>query len=88
MPVIYIPDSQFEINVPFDGEVSFEFRMDIQRFEVAHPEYFDPAAPSGGFRTGNVIGPYKANKKKNVKVKFKYDNSGLAADTHTILIGN
>jgi hypothetical protein len=88
MPVISIPDSQFDWKIAFGDEVSFKFTMDIQHFEVDNPKYFNPAVPSGGFRSGNVIGPYVANKKKNVNVKFKYDNSDLVATTHTILIGD
>jgi hypothetical protein len=83
---ISIPDSQLNWPIKSTDQVRFTFNADVEQFEVVgHPDYFSPRVPSGGFRTGNIIGPYQPNKTKK-NVTFKYDNSLVA--THTILIGD
>jgi hypothetical protein len=83
---ISIPDSRNDWPIKSTDQVRFTFKVDVEHFEVErHPDYFSPRVPSGGFKTGNIIGPYHPNKSKK-NVTFKYDNS--LATTHTILIGD
>jgi hypothetical protein len=91
MILIPIPDSHpnDKWDVYSEG-VIFTFLMNVDHFQVDHPEYFDPKIPSGGFRLGNAIGPYRpVASAKGKTVVFKYDpDKGGIAGSHTILIGN
>ena len=74
---------------PNGARLAFYIGLNIEHFEVDHPEHFKPKVASGRFAHGDKIGPYTP-KTKNTKVSFKYspDTATLAADSHTILIGN
>jgi hypothetical protein len=83
---INIPDSKGSWPINFDDTVSFVFSADQQEFSASPLDAFWPPLPSGGFVSGDTIGPYKPNEHKTT-VTFRYDNSELTG-MHTILIGN
>jgi hypothetical protein len=65
--------------------VTFKFKLDETNFYTDAPDAFDPPLPSGGFISGNKIGPYKPN--KSITVNFFYDGSGVRG-MHSISIGD
>jgi hypothetical protein len=88
--IIPIPDTQANTDwqIASTDDVYFQFNKDIDHFEVDHPGHFKPKVPSGRFHQGDKIGPYTPNT-KNKKVAFTYSpDATLAAQSHTILIGN
>jgi hypothetical protein len=87
--IIPIPATQAtDSQINSTDDVSFQFNKDIDNFQVDHPEDFKPKVASGHFGQGDTIGPYTP-KTKNKKVTVQYTTAAtLAADSHTILIGN